>query len=221
MYYCLLVYHGHLPFYRFLFIKQISLKYPNCISSSPYIQSHNSVLHFVPILPSQSYRTKHRELPFSKRQAVEKEFQELEKEGVIRCSSSPWASAIHVVTKSDGSFRPCGDYRVLNSVTIHDAYPMPLISDILTKLNNKTCFSKINLKKAFHQIPMNPDDIGKTAVITLFGLFEYLKMPFGLSNAAQTFQRYIDHVLRGLDFVSPYLDDILVFSEDTESHIDH
>ena len=203
------------------FIKQIPLKYPNCTSSSPHIQSDNSVLHFIPTLPSQPYRTKHRELPFSKRQAVEKEFQELEKEGVIRRSSSPWASAIHVVTKPDGSFRPCGDYRVLNSIIIHDAYPMPLISDILTKLNNKTCFSKIDLKKAFHQIPMNPDDICKTAVITPFGLFEYLKMPFGLRNAAQTFQRHIDHVLRGLDFVSPYLDDILVFSEDTASHLDH
>ena len=79
---------------------------------------------------------------------------------------------------------------------------MMLISDILTKLNNKTCFSKIDLKKAFHQIPMNPDDICKTAVITSFGLFEYLKIPFGLRNAAQTFPRHIDHVLRGLDFVS-------------------
>jgi len=98
---------------------------------------------------------------------------------------------------------------------------MMLISDILTKLNNKTCFSKIDLKEAFHQIPMNPDDICKKTIITPFGLFEYHKMPFGLRNAAQTFQRHIDHVLCGLDFVSPYLDDILLFSEDTASYLDH
>ena len=129
--------------------------------------------------------------------------------------------AIHVVTKSDGSFRACGDYRVLNSLTIHDAYPMPLISDILTRLNKKTVFSKIDLAKAFHQIPVNPADICKTAVITPFGLFEYLKMPFGLRNAAQSFQRHIDYVLRDLDFTRPYLDDILVFSEDSHSHTEH
>ena len=98
---------------------------------------------------------------------------------------------------------------------------MPLITDILTKLNKKTVFSKIDLAKAFHQIPVNPDDICKTAVITPFGLFEYLKMPFGLRNAAQSFQRHIDYVLRDLDFVRAYMDDILVFSQDVRSHADH
>ena len=70
----------------------------------------------------------------------------------IRRSSSPWASPIHVVTKPGGSFRPCDDYCVLNSITVHDAYLMPLISDILSKLNGKICFSKIDLRKVFHQI---------------------------------------------------------------------
>ena len=98
---------------------------------------------------------------------------------------------------------------------------MPLITDILTKLHNKKIFSKIDLTKAFHQIPVNPDDICKTAVITPFRLFEYLKMPFCLRNAAQSFQAHIDHVLRGLDFVRPYLDDILAFSDNVTSHTEH
>ena len=96
-------------------------------------------------------------------------------------------------------------------MTIHVAYPMPLISDIITRLNDKTVFSKIDPAKAFHQIPVHPDDICKTAVITPFGLFEYIKMPFCHCNAAQSFQRYIDHVLRNLDFARPYLDGILIF----------
>ena len=203
------------------FLSHIEAKYPNCFKPSPFPNPDNNVLHFIPTLPSQPYRTKHRELPFAKRQAVEREFHELENSGVIRRSSSPWASAIHVVSKPDGSFRPCGDYRFLNSITIHDSYPMPLITDILTRLHNKTYFSKIDLAKAFHQIPVNPNDICKTAVITPFGLFEYVKMPFGLRNAAQSFQRHIDYVLRGLDFARPYLDDILVFSDDLHSHTEH
>jgi transposase InsO family protein len=181
----------------------------------------STVVHHIPTTPSQPYRTKERSLPLIKRKAVEDEFLQLEKSGIVRRSSSPWASAIHVVSKSDGTFRPCGDYRFLNALTIHDAYPMPLITDILLQLNKRRIFSKIDLCKAFHQIPVAEGDIEKTAVITPFGLFEYLRMPFGLRNAAQSFQRHIDHVLRDLDFVRPYLDDILIFSVDEVSHTSH
>ena len=142
----------------------------------------------------------------------------MESSGVIRRSSSPWASAIHVVTKSDGSFRPCGDYRALNAITIHDSYPMPLITDIMNRLAGSTCFSKVDLDKAFHQIPVHPEDIPKTAVITPFGLFEYVMMPFGLRNAAQSFQRHIDFVLKDVSSATAYLDDILIFSPDSDSH---
>jgi len=195
--------------------------FPNCITKSSSCQSNNTVSHSIPTTPSQPYRTKKRDLPIIKRQAVEEEFKILEATGVIRRSSSPWASAIHVVTKPDGSFRPCGDYRYLNSITIHDAYPMPLITDILNNLHGQQIFSKIDLKKAFHQIPVAIDDIPKTAVITPFGLFEYLMMPFGLRNAAQSFQRHIDNVLSDCPFSRPYLDDILVFSPDLQTHKSH
>jgi len=200
---------------------QIPLLFPNCIIKSPTYEPTNPVTHSIPTTPCQPYRTKRRELPLNKRQAVEEEFRNLEMSGVVRRSSSPWASAIHVVTKSDGSFRPCGDYRYLNSITIHDSYPMPLISDILHNLNGKTVFSKIDLRKAFHQIPVTIEDIPKTAVITPFGLFEYVMMPFGLRNAAQSFQRHIDTILRDCSFAKPYLDDILIFSSDNVSHRIH
>ena len=199
----------------------IPILFPHCLISSPETRLSSSVFHCIPTVPSQPYRTRSRELPLNKRQAVEKEFLDLESSGVIRRSSSPWASAIHVVTKPDGSFRPCGDYRQLNALTIHDSYPMPLISDILNNLSGQHVFSKIDLTKAFHQIPVAEEDIPKTAVITPFGLFEYLMMPFGLRNAAQSFQRHIDFILRDLNFARPYLDDILIYSSDVISHDIH
>jgi len=93
-----------------------------------------------------------------------------------------------LVGKADSGWRPCGDYRALNNKTVADNYPVPFIHDVSYILQGKNCFSKIDLKKAYHQIPVAEDDISKTAASTPFGLFEFFRMPFGLRNAGQTFQ---------------------------------
>lgn len=118
-------------------------------------------------------------------------------------------------------WRPCGDYRLLNMRTKPDCYPVPHIADFASTIHGSRIFSKVDLVKAFHQIPMAKEDVEKTAVITPFGLFEYTRMPFGLRNAAQTFQRFIDEVVRGLPFVYSYIDDLLVASPDAETHETH
>ncbi len=156
-----------------------------------------------------------------KLQIAKAEFKSLKSAGIIRRSTSPWASPLHMVPKKDGSWRPCGDYRRLNLVTTPDKYPLPNMQDLSNGLHGCTVFSKIDLVKGYHQIPVAIKDIPKTAIITPFGLFEYLFTPFGLSNAAQTFQRMMDRTTDGLEGVFAYMDNSRVGSPDRQTHLRH
>ncbi len=160
-------------------------------------------------------------LDLDKLHKAEAEFRELEVAGIIRRSDSPWSSPLHMVRKKDGSWRPCGDYRRLNLATTHDRYPLPCILDLSNKLHGCKFFSCIDLVKGYHQILMAAQDIAKTAIITPFCLFEYLFMPFGLRNAAQTFQCFMDSLLKHLPFVFCYLDVIIIASNSLEELIEH
>jgi len=140
--------------------------------------------------------------------------------GRIRPSKSPAGSPILFVPKKDGSLRLCVDYRGLNKVTIKNRYPLPLISEILDRVVGAQYFSKIDLKEAYHRIRIQEGDEWKTAFRTRYGHYEYLVLPFGLTNAPATFQSLIQQTLQGLEdhCCIVYLDDILVFSRTKEDH---
>ena len=151
---------------------------------------------------------KARRLSPAKLAAAKKEFNNLLQLGIIQPSSSAWASPLHMFPKKSGAWRLCGNYRTLNDITTPDRYSIPHIQDFGASLHGATVFSKVDLVRDFNQVPVHQEDIPKTAIITLFGLYEYLKMPYGLRNDAQTFQRFMDQVCRELSFVFVYLDDI-------------
>ena len=197
--------------------KSILLEFLDLLAQDFKAKVSHKVRHFIST-EGPPYHARPRRLDGEKLTVAKAEFKKMEELGIVHRSDSPWASPLHVVPKADGSWRPCGDYRRLNVVTRDDRYPLPHIHDFNGKLAGMKVFSMVDLVRGFHQIPMADQDVPKTAIITPFGLFEFLRMPFGLKNAAQAFQRLMDGILREVEFIFVYLDDILVASPDEETN---
>ena len=154
---------------------------------------------------------------------LQAQIEDLLSQGHIRPSYSPYGAPVLFVPKMDGQWCMCIDYRALNKQTIKDHYPLLQIDDLLDRLGRAKYFSTINLASGYHQIAMKEDDIPKTAFRTHRDQFEFLVVPFGVTNAPATFQQLMNRVFaKELDaFVLVYLDDILIFSKTKEEHLHH
>ncbi len=143
--------------------------------------------------------------------------------GFIRPFTSPASAGFFFVKKKDGGLRPCIDYRSLNDITIKFRYPLPLVPSALEQLRSARYFTKLDLRSAYNLIRIREGDEWKTAFSTTSGHYEYLVMPFGLSNSPSVFQAYINDVFRDMlnRWVIVYIDDILVFSDSLDNHIQH
>lgn len=181
------------------------------------------IKHEIELLPGTK-PIKQRYYPVSpaKQQIIDSEIQKLLDADVIEPCNSPWASPICLCKKKDGGIRFAVDYRQLNAHTRKDAYPLPLISSILDQLREAKFLTSLDIKSAFHQIPLCDSSRDCTAFIVPNGLYRFKVMPFGLSNAPGTFQRLMDAVLGpGLQpSVFVYLDDVIIVSKTFEFHLD-
>jgi len=151
------------------------------------------------------------------------QLQELLQKGFIQPSSSPWGCPALFVKKKDQTLRLCVDYRPLNEVTIKNKYPLPRIDLLFDQLVGAKVFSKIDLRLGYHQIKIRPEDVPKMAFTTRYGLYEYLVMSFGLTNAPAHFMYLMNSVfMPELDkLVVVFIDDILIYSKTKNEHAEH
>ena len=141
--------------------------------------------------------------------------------GLIQPSHSAYFSPVIFVRKKSGELRMCVDYCALTQKTVKEKYPLPRFDDLLDRLQGASVFSSLDLQSGYHQIRIASEDASKTAFSTPLGLVEFCVLPFGLTNAPAAFQREMNRVVKGLDFVLVYLDDILVFSKSELEHEQH
>ena len=190
--------------------------FPTVFTDEVRLTGNSEVVHSIHL--TEGYKKPYSyPVPYAYREKVKEKLDEMIASGILRPSSSQYSAPLVVVPKKDGRMRLCVDFRALNKVTVPDNYGLPHIKEIKHVIHGEV-FSTLDLKDGFWQVTVSAEDIHKTAVSTPWGLFEHMRMPFGLRNAPPTFQRFVDKVLFGLPNVLAYIDDIVIFTKTKEEH---
>ena len=166
---------------------------------------------------------KPRPVPFALVEAIGKEFDRLEEQGILKkVDSSDWGAPIVPVPKKDGQFRICGDYKVtINQALTVDQYPFHKAEDLFATLANGKHFTKLDLSQAYLQLALEEDSMKYVTINTHQALYQFTRLPFGIASAPAIFQRLMDKILHGLPGVICYINDILITGKDDEEHVRH
>ena len=205
-------------------VGQLLHKHQAVFSKEKYDLGKTSVVkHAVPLVPGARplKQRPYRHGPVQEAE-IEKQVKELQQNDLIKEGHGAWSSPVVLAQKKDGSWRFCVDYRKLNEVTHKDAYPLPRIDDSLDALGGSQLFSTLDLTSGYWQVELDKSARERAAFVTRSGLWEWQVLPFGLTSAPSTFERLMETVLRGLHWKTLliYLDDIIVFSKDLDSHLE-
>ena len=195
------------------FVDEFSHRFRDTPGTSSLIEHEVNLTSEVPVY-SKPYP-----ISYKARESLKKDIGDMLKMGVIRESKSPYASPVVVTSKRDGTNRVCLDFRKINKITVFDPEPMPAADDLFHQLSGSKIFSKIDLCKGYWQIPMREKDIPKTGFVTPDGTYECLKMPFGMVNSGATLKRGMRAMLKDMNNVVCYWDDLLVHTVSWEEHM--
>ena len=204
-------------------VKALLIKHSHVFLKDGEVLGHtNTIEHHIRLEDPTPIQQPYRRIPPHAWREVKDHLKELEKRGIIRESNSDFASPVVLVRKKSGDLRLCVDYRRLNTRVRRDAFPLPRIEESLQALSGASMFSTLDLASAYNQVRVAEQDIHKTAFVTPMGLWEYLRMPFGLSNSPATWQRLMSKVFRDdiLEILLVYLDDIIIFSTTLNEHLE-
>jgi hypothetical protein len=204
-----------------LLVQEYPGVFPEELPSMPPDHDIEFLIELLPGTPPISKRPYR--MPVNELVELNKQLAKLHAKGFIGHSSSPWGAPVLFVEKKDGTQRMCVDYRSLNEVTVKNKYPLPCIEDLFDQMKGASVFLKIDLRSGYHQLKIRESDIQKTAFCTLYGLYEYTVMSFGLTNTPCHFMCLMNKVfMEYLDkFVVVFINDILIFSKTEEEHEKH
>ena len=215
---------GHLTAHQASQVEAVIAKHLPLFDESAPLGTVPGIQHQIRMEPYEvPTRTKQWRLPDSSKTIIRQHCDEMIRRGVVEPSSSPWMSPVVLVTKKDGKVRFCIDFRIVNTKTIMDAYPMPRIDELIDVLGGSKWFTTLDAKDAYWTIEMDPVDKAKTAFSDGYRLLQFTRMPFGLISAPSTFMRAINRVLSPVlgRHAIAYLDDIVVYSNTLQEHLEH